>query len=201
VVQGVGFFVDGEESALLPLPQLKPALRAGLSTPHHSGTQVPQRLLMRLRRGRLCSGQRIPTRSTDSPSCGLADELRPPRCAAGLLAPLRYANGLPLRCGGADHQTILRSVPSFHEARQRSCHASCGPPPGGSELDLCSASEGTPGRLRVGQVGRCHLAGARPRSIGAGPGKERERCSLAARRCACAALRRLASGISCAAWP
>ena len=46
---GGGF--DGEESAPLPLPQLKPALRAGLSAPHHSGTQVPQRLLMRLAPG------------------------------------------------------------------------------------------------------------------------------------------------------
>ncbi len=62
--------MDGEESALLPLPQLKPALRAGLSTPHHSGTEVPQRLLMRLRRGRLCQGRRTRAQGTDSRLCG-----------------------------------------------------------------------------------------------------------------------------------
>jgi hypothetical protein len=113
------------------------------------------------------------------------DELRRPHCASGLLAP-RCAPRTAFRfvAGGADHPTILRSVPSFHEARQRNCHASCEPPPGGCLLDLCSASVGTPGRLRVGQVGWCRLAGARPRSIGAVPGKERERCSLSARRCA-----------------
>jgi hypothetical protein len=54
---------------------------------------------------------------------------------------------------------------------------------------------GTPGRLRVGQAGWNLLAGARPRSIDAVPGKERERCSLSARRCACAALTWCASVI------
>ena len=55
--------------------------------------------LMRLRRGRLRQGRRTHAHGTDSRVCGQWDELRRPHCALGLLAPLRYANGLPLRCG------------------------------------------------------------------------------------------------------
>ena len=58
-----------------------------------------------------------------------------------------------------------------------SCHASCQLPPGGSLLVLCSASVGTRG-LRVGQVGWCLFAGASPRSLPRGLGKESERCPL-----------------------
>ena len=201
MVQRVAFCVDGEESALLPLPQLKPALRAGLSAPHHSGTQVPQRLLMRLRRGRLCQGRRTLSQGTDSLLCRLGASICAVLTALPAFRPCFRAEAGRCLPVVADHPTILRAVPSFHEARQRNCHASCGPPPGGCLLDLCSASVGTPGRLRVGQVGWCRLAGARPRSIGAVPGKERERCSLSARRCACAALTWGASGTFRAAWP
>ena len=110
--------------------------------------------LMRLRRGRLCQGRRTLAQGTDSRVCGPWDELRRPHCAPGLLAP-RCAARTASRCvaGGADHPSILRAVPSFHGARQRNCHASCGPPPSGCLLVLCSASVGTPGRLRVGQLG------------------------------------------------
>ena len=135
--------------------------------------------------GRLCIGRQTPRPQHRLPSLWAgSDHLRRPHCryrpsahdsTRKPCASLRVAQIIA---------TILRAVPSYHEARQRNCHASCGPPPGGCLLDLCSASVGTPGRLRVGQVGWCRLAGARPRSIGAVPGKERERCSLSARRCA-----------------
>ena len=120
-------FEGGEESALLPLPQLKPALRAGLSAPHLNGNRgFRNAFLMRLRRGRLCQGRRTHAQGTDSPSWWAVDELRRPHCAPGLLAP-RGAPRTAGRCvaGGADHPTILRAVPSFHAPRQRNCHAAC----------------------------------------------------------------------------
>ena len=78
------------------LPWSKPQ-RLG-RTPH-SGTQVPQRLLTRLRRGRLRIVRLPRGQSADSQLCGVSDELCRPHCAPGLFAPLRCANGLPLRCG------------------------------------------------------------------------------------------------------
>ena len=92
-----------------------------------------------------------------------ASKAQTPRCVGWWMncAVLTALPAYSLRCaartasrfvaGGADHRTILRAVPTFHKARQRNCHALCEPPPGESELDLCSASVGTPGRLRVGQ--------------------------------------------------
>ncbi len=92
---------------------------------------------------------------------------------------LRYATRTACRCV-AVAQIIGRSSGPFHRFTRRastSCHAACGPPPGGCLLDLSSASVGTPGRLRVGQVRWRLLAGARPRSVGAVPGRRRERHS------------------------
>ena len=92
----VGGF-DGEESAQLTLPRLKPALRAGLSAPHHSRTQVPQRFLTRLRRGRLRLVRLSHGRVADSPSCGL-DELHRPHVATGL-PPMIPRGSRALCCG------------------------------------------------------------------------------------------------------
>jgi hypothetical protein len=101
---------------------------------------------------------------------------RLPNCALGL-PPHRSARkpGAPLRPAQII-ATILRAFPSFHTTRQHKLSRRVRPPPGGCLLDLCSASVRTPGRLRVGQVGWNLLASARPRSVGAVPGKER--CSL-----------------------
>ncbi len=173
----------------------------------------------RRRRRRLREGRRAPLihnfgRYQTVPPTGFArprhrlpivwavDELRRPHCAPGLLAP-RCATRTACHCvaGGADHPTILRAVPSFHEARQRNCHASCRPQPGGCLLDLRSASVGTPGRLRFGQLG---LVPPRWRSPplnrrGAWEGERKVFPFCSALR-ACAALSRGASGISRAVW-
>ena len=140
--------------------------------------------LMRLRRGRLCQGSADARPRHRLPGVWAgSDHLRRPHCALGL--PPTFPRGsLPLRCG--PRRSSRRSSGPFSRFTQRastSCHAACDLRPADA-CWTCSASVGTPGRLRVGQVGWNLLAGARPRSVGAVPGNERERCSLAARRCA-----------------
>ena len=117
---------------------------------------------MRLRRGRLCQGSadarprhRLPGVWAD------CDHLRRPHCALGL--PPTFPRGsLPLRCG--PRRSSRRSSGPFSRFTQRastSCHAACDLRPADA-CWTCSASVGTPGRLRVGQVGWNLLAGARP---------------------------------------
>ena len=145
-------------------PSMPPRIRRSPASPSlglRSVWRIPQRLLTRLRRGRLRIVRLPRGQGADSHSCG-RDELRRPHVAPGL-PPMIPRGCRALHCGQRSSSMILRAAPVVHEARQRSCHVSCGPPPCGSELDLCSASVGTPGRLRCGQVWRCLLAHARPR--------------------------------------
>ena len=125
------------------------------------------------------TGCRAPTAQTPE-FVGSSDDLRVlttlwPDAPLTASAPLRAAQIIA---------TILRAAPSLHARCQRNCHAACCPPPGGSKLDLCSGSEGTPGSLRVGQVGSATSLALAPAQSARGLGKERERCSLAARRAA-----------------
>jgi len=141
----------------------------------HSGTQVPQRLLMLLRRGRLCPP---PFRHRLPSLCGRGRASAPSSRRCRPSAPLAHAEAFAALRARADHRGRTSGLCScFTRRASTSCHSACGPPPGRCLLDLGSASEGTPGRLRVGQVRWCLLAGARPRSVGAVPGRRRERHS------------------------
>ena len=158
--------------------------RNRLRRTHHSGTQVPQRLLTRLRRGRLRIVRLPRVQSADSQSCGVSDELRRPHCASGLFAPLCCANGLPLRCG-------RRSSSDDPPGRAR--HSRNAPAkavtlratrrPAKVSWPLLSL-RGNSGEASRRPSGRCRLARARPALIAARARKGEERCSLAARRCA-----------------
>ena len=97
--------------------------------------------------------------------------LRRPHGAPGLCAPLRCANGLPLRCGRhsssddppgrARHS---RNAPA-KAVTLRAAHR-----PAKVSWPLLSL-RGNSGEASRRPSGRCRLAGARPRSIGAEPGK------------------------------
>ena len=144
---------------------------------HHSGTQVPQRLLTRLRRGRLRIVRLPRVQSADSHACGVSDELRRPHCAPGLFAPLRCANGLPLRCG----RRSSSDDPPGRARRSRNAPAKAvtlraAPRPAKVSWPLLSL-RGNSGEASRRPSGRCRLAGARPRSFGAEPGKRRGRRS------------------------
>ena len=152
------------------LPWSKPQ-RLG-RTPH-SGTQVPQRLLTRLRRGRLRIVRLTRVHGADSRSCGVSDELRRPHCAPGLFAPLRCANGLPLRCG----RRSSSDDPPGRARRSRNAPAKAvtlraARRPAKVSWPLLSL-RGNSGEASRRPSGKCHLARARPRSFGAEPGKER----------------------------
>ena len=158
---------------------------------------------------RLAPWETVP-RSADArprhrlPVVWACDELRRPLFAAGLLAP-RCATRRPSASLRAA-QIIRRSSGPFPRLTKRArgtVTLRADPRP----ADVCWTFAQPPWELRGGFASanfcRCHLAGARPRSIGAVPGKERERCSLSARRCACAALTWGANnnGIFRAVWP
>ena len=167
-----------------------------------SGTQGPQRLLMRLAPGRLClppaaarPRHRLPSWWASSDHLRVLTALRPD-------APLRCAHGLCCAAGGADHRDdppgralVARNAPEelsrFVRTPARRMFV-------GPLLSL----RGNSGEAscRPTWVGAASLALAL-RSLPRGLGKERERCSLSARRCACAALTWGASGTFRAAWP
>ena len=171
-------------------------------SPHAVTSDPLHQSLMRLRRGRLCQGRRTRAQGTDSRcvgsgmNCAVLSSLP----AYSLRAALRERPSAAFRAA----QIIRRSsgpVPRFTKRARGTVTLRADPRP----ADVGWTSAQPPWELRGGFVsanlGRCRLAGARPRSIGAVPGKERERCSLSARRCACAALTWGASGIFRAVWP
>ena len=99
-------------------------------------------------------------------------------------APLRCANGLRSVAGGADRRDdppgralVARNAPEELSRCVR-------PPPGESKLDLCSGSEGFRGAFASAKAGGAASLALALRSLPRGLGKERERCSLAARRAA-----------------
>jgi len=149
------------------LPRPKPALRDGLSATHQSGTQVPQRLLTRLRRGRLRLARLWCVRVADSHSCGTV-ELRRPHFAPGILAPLRSRPSASFRAA-----QIIDDLPGrLSRSRSGRAELSCfvRPPPGDSELDPCSASVAAPGRLAPAKFDDASSLPLAARSVGAGPG-------------------------------
>jgi hypothetical protein len=97
---------------------------------------------MRLRRGDCAAVGGRHARSTDSRDGGAgSDDLRRPHVASGL-PPMIPRGSRALRCGRrrSSHDPPGRSLVS-RSARSKSCHASCGPPPGESKSIRCSASE------------------------------------------------------------
>ena len=171
-------------------------------SPHAVTSDPLHQSLMRLRRGDCAKGGgRAPKAQTPRVG-GPVDELRRPPAlpAYSLRAALRERPHASLRAA----QIIRRSsgpFPRFTKRARGTVTLRADPLP----ADVCWSFAQPPWELRGGfasaNFGRCRLAGARPRSIGAVPGKERERCSLSARRCACAALTWGASGIFRAVWP
>ena len=77
---------------------------------------------------------------------------------------------------------ILRAAPFSRSARSKSCHASCGPPPGGSKSVRCSASKDFRGGFALAeQVGPSSLTLA-PAQLARGLERREKGIPLAARR-------------------
>jgi hypothetical protein len=108
---------------------------------------------MRLRRRRLClppaarPRHRLPGVGEAATICALLTALQAFR-------PIFPRGSLPLRCG--QRRSSRRSsgpCPPFTKRAQRSCHASCGPPPGESESGRRSASGDFRGGFAMAELG------------------------------------------------
>jgi len=164
------FSFDGEESPTT-LPQFEPVRSAsGLSAPHPSGTQGSATPPYAASPANLCPAP-FPAQIRKS-----VDPLRSicaaPFSATGLRPHLTPSPSASRSGRGVADESLmrLRTASHTHEARQQvvTPRVAAAHPKIGSR---CSASKGQSGSLRAGCFDKVLLAGARPGSIGAGPGK------------------------------
>ena len=142
-----------------------------------------QRLLMRLRRGDCAGvGGRAPPAQTPE-GVGRRRSSASFSLRSGLTLRVRCAHGLRSVASAADHRDDFQPFLTLHGARHQMLSRSVRPAPAVSVSVRCSASEDSGEASRwPSRKGAASLGRSPRRSVGAAPGKERERYSLAARR-------------------